>query len=105
MLRLSFNYQNNTCIFSKEFCVLITVQKLINIEDDSSKKHNTNSSSKRKWLNLQKKKGKLNFPIKIKKKKPTKQKQNKKPKKPKPFKEPHGSVCTFSLLLKFVSKD
>lgn len=58
MLRLSFNYQNNTCIFSKEFCVLITVQKLINIEDDSSKKHNTNSSSKRKWLNLQKKKKK-----------------------------------------------
>lgn len=33
--------------FSKEFCVLITVQKLINIEDDSSKKHNTNSSSNR----------------------------------------------------------
>lgn len=75
MLRLSFNYQNNTCIFSKEFCVLITVQKLINIEDDSSKKHNTDSSSKRKWLNLQKKK-RLTFPIKIKKTK----KQNKNPK-------------------------
>lgn len=58
MLRLSFNYQNNTCIFSREFCVLITVQKLINIEDDSSKKHDTNSSSKRKGLNLQKKKKK-----------------------------------------------
>lgn len=66
MLRLSFNYQNNTCFFSKEFCVLITVQKLINIEDDSSKKHDTNSSSKWKWLNLQKKKS-LNFRIKIKK--------------------------------------
>lgn len=53
--------------FSKEFCVLITVQKLINIEDDSSKKHNTNSSSKRKGLNLQKKKSRLNFRIKKKK--------------------------------------
>lgn len=67
MLRLSFNYQNNTCIFSKEFCVLITVQKLINIEDDSRKKHNTNSSSKRKRLNLQKKKSRLKFRRKIKK--------------------------------------
>lgn len=68
MLRLSFNYQNNTCIFSREFCVLITVQKLINIEDDSSKKHDTNSSSKRKGLNLQKKKkSRLNFRTKIKK--------------------------------------
>lgn len=64
MLRLSLNYQNNTCIFSKEVCVLITVQKPINIEDDSSKKHNTKSSSKRKRLNLQKKK-----PKKTKKKK------------------------------------
>lgn len=57
MLRLSFNYQNNTCGFffpSKEFRVLITVQKLINIEGDSSKKHNTNGS-KRKWLTLRNK--------------------------------------------------
>lgn len=58
MLRLSFNYQNNTCIFSREFCVLITVQKPMNIEDDSSKKHDTNSSSKRKWSNLPKKRKK-----------------------------------------------
>lgn len=58
MLRLSFNYQNNTCIFSKEFFVLITVQKLINIEDDSSKKHNTNSSSKTEMVKSTKKKKK-----------------------------------------------
>lgn len=86
MLRLSFNYQNNTCIFSKEFCVLITVQKLINIEDDSSKKHNTNSSSKRKWLNLQKKKkSRLNFPIKIKKKKTNQTKTKQKTQKAQTF--------------------
>lgn len=54
MLRLSFNYQNNTSVSPLIICVLITVQKCINIEDDSSKKHNTNNSSKRKMLNLQK---------------------------------------------------